>query len=610
MSRDDAADLLAKLTELRTDLLDAEDRFAEEIERVPASQSESARNLVHYLALRRHDVRSLQEELERMGLSSIGRSEAHVLGTINAVIATLRGLVEADPERRAAPGALTIDQGRSILQTHAVELLGPDPPHRDTAIMVTLPSDARDDRELVRVVVDAGADLVRINCAHDDEDAWMAMIDHVRDVGAEAGRRVRVFMDLAGPKLRTGPLAPGPRVLKVRPERDVYGRVVAPGVTSFRREGVDGDGDAVTPPLGLDPWPTLFDGDEIRLRDARGRKRKLRVTRAAPGRFEAVCDQTVYFAEGMKVGGRDGQRPHVRGVPELQPSLRLAKGDGLLLTRGAAPGDASADVPRIGCTLPEAFENLDVGHRVMFDDGRIVAVVRELRDDGALLEVVRVKVGGARLRSEKGINLPDTQLPLGPFTAEDRQNLRFVAAHADIVGMSFVRTPDDIHALLAELERLHASHLGVVAKIETEEAFRALPRILLALLAADRAGVMIARGDLAVESGYERLAELQEEILWLCESAHLPAIWATQVLEGMAKTGTPSRAEVTDAAMAVRAECVMLNKGAFIVDAIRALDDISSRMQDHQTKKRSRLRRLRTWYADDAADPNSTALAE
>ena len=103
---------------------------------------------------------------------------------------------------------------------------------------------------------------------------------------------------------------------------------------------------------------------------------------------------------------------------------------------------------------------------------------------------------------------------------------------------------------------------------------------------------MIARGDLAVECGFERLAEVQEEILWLCEAAHVPVIWATQVLETLAKQGLPSRAEVTDAAMAHRAECVMLNKGPYVVQAVQALDDILRRMHGHQAKKTPMLREL------------------
>jgi len=146
------------------------------------------------------------------------------------------------------------------------------------------------------------------------------------------------------------------------------------------------------------------------------------------------------------------------------------------------------------------------------------------------------------------------------------------------------------------LEELGGEDLGILAKIETVAGFRNLPEILLELMRWPFSGVMIARGDLAVEGGYRRLAEVQEEILWLCEAAHLPAVWATQVLEGMAKTGTSSRAEITDAAMSARAECVMLNKGPFIEDAIRTLDDILRRMREHQRKKQSRLRRLRSWY--------------
>jgi pyruvate kinase len=113
-------------------------------------------------------------------------------------------------------------------------------------------------------------------------------------------------------------------------------------------------------------------------------------------------------------------------------------------------------------------------------------------------------------------------------------------------------------------------------------------------------GVMIARGDLAVEVGFDRLAEVQEEIMWVCEAAHVPVIWATQVLDALARTGQPSRAEVTDAAMSVRAECVMLNKGPYIGDAIDVLDSILARMQEHHYKKRSLLRRLLAW--DHPAD--------
>ena len=132
---------------------------------------------------------------------------------------------------------------------------------------------------------------------------------------------------------------------------------------------------------------------------------------------------------------------------------------------------------------------------------------------------------------------------------------------ADIIELSFVREQTDVIQLFDELDRLHATDIGVVLKIETPRAFENLPQLILTAMRRRRIGVMIARGDLAVESGYERMAELQQETLSLCEAAHLPVVWATQVLEQLAKTGRPSRAEITDAAMSERAECVMLNKG-------------------------------------------------
>ena len=152
---------------------------------------------------------------------------------------------------------------------------------------------------------------------------------------------------------------------------------------------------------------------------------------------------------------------------------------------------------------------------------------------------------------------------------------------------------DDILALEEALGKHGASGLGLVIKIENRNAFRRLPRLLLTAMRHYPTAVMIARGDLAVEAGWERLAELQEEILWLCEAAHVPVVWATQVLERTAKRGQPSRAEISDAALAQRADCVMLNKGPHIIAAIRMLDDILRRMQGHQYKKTPRLRPLK-----------------
>ncbi len=284
-------------------------------------------------------------------------------------------------------------------------------------------------------------------------------------------------------------------------------------------------------------------------------------------------------------------------VPEL---IRLHIGDNLNITSEPLPGtpaqfDAGGRLlhaASIACSLPEVFLNVQPGERILIDDGRIGGVIRSVCKNKLVVEITQAREGGEKLLANKGINLPDSRLELNGLTAQDIEHLEFIVKHADMVGLSFARRPTDILLLQKHLKRLKAEKLGIVLKIETRAAFENLPELLLTLLRSSNVGVMIARGDLAVECGYERLAELQEEILWLAEAARLPVIWATQVLEGLSKSGKPSRAEITDAAMGVRAECVMLNKGSHIIEAIQSLDDILHRMQSHQNKKISLLRRL------------------
>ncbi|MGA9382635.1 MAG: pyruvate kinase, partial [Phormidium sp.] len=212
--------------------------------------------------------------------------------------------------------------------------------------------------------------------------------------------------------------------------------------------------------------------------------------------------------------------------------------------------------------------------------------------------VTHTRTKGEKLRPEKGLNFPETVIQLCPLTEKDFRDLDFVALHADIIGYSFVQTAADVALLQTEIQkRLENTpkKIAIVAKIETKEAIRNLPEIIVQAAGKQPLGVMIARGDLAVEIGYQRLAEMQEEILWLCQSAHIPVIWATQVLENLAKTGIPSRAEMTDAAMGERAECVMLNKGPFINETVTILDDVLRRMEAHQLKKSPQLRALHSW---------------
>ena len=197
-----------------------------------------------------------------------------------------------------------------------------------------------------------------------------------------------------------------------------------------------------------------------------------------------------------------------------------------------------------------------------------------------------------KISSQKGINLPDTHLHLPSLTPRDIELLPFVLAHADIVGYSFVRNAKDVMKLYAELDKIDGPDIGIVFKVENQEAFDNLPLILLEAMKKTKIGVMIARGDLAVEIGYERISEVQNQILWLCEAAHIPVIWATQVLDNLAKTGVATRAEVSDASISAQAECVMLNKGPFIVDAVKTLKNILLKTESHTIKKKNTMRAL------------------
>lgn len=292
-----------------------------------------------------------------------------------------------------------------------------------------------------------------------------------------------------------------------------------------------------------------------------------------------------------------GPKPRIGVAIAPNAKQRISRDEYLLLTRDL-PTTIGSTCFQANCTLPEVLDQLQVGEAVWIDDGHIGARIESITKEGVLLRVTHASLKGDKLLPDKGLNFPDSDLNLNPLTEKDLQDLDFVATHADIVGYSFVQEPADIELLQRELRaRLpERSPLpAIVAKIETPKAVRNLPELIVQAAGKQPFAIMIARGDLAVEIGYQRLAEIQEEILWLCEAAHVPVIWATQVLENLVKKGIPSRAEMTDAAMAERAECVMLNKGPFIADAVTILDDVLTRMETHQMKKTPQLRALRSW---------------
>lgn len=277
--------------------------------------------------------------------------------------------------------------------------------------------------------------------------------------------------------------------------------------------------------------------------------------------------------------------------------IRLVQGDEVILTYmpafGSNPviGEKEMNIPFVGVSLPQVIEDLQIGHNVFFDDGTIHGKV--VSKEGHRVRLSIIKVHKKKLRPEKGINLPDTFLNLPSLTGEDLELLPFVIENADIVGYSFVRNASDVGKLYGELDKLKDHKIGVVFKIENREAFDNLPLILFEAMKRPNIGVMIARGDLAVEIGFERISEVQNQILWLCEAGQIPVIWATQVLDTLAKKGIATRAEISDATISAQAECVMLNKGPFIVEAVQTLKNVLKRMEDHSLKKKNTLRALK-----------------
>jgi pyruvate kinase len=605
------ASLLREIEELRGELDRFEKTSAATLQHVNPAHLASTTNLVHYLGLRRRDMRSLQERLGAVGLSSLGRMESHVLEQINAIIDLLHCALGEVPVEKVLP--VPTGAGAAQLESNTNKLFGKPPANRRVRIMVTLPAEAAEDYSLIKEMLVHGMDCARINCAHDSPVAWAHMIEQINLARRETGRHCRILMDLGGPKLRTGEIAQGSAVIRWKPRRDIYGNVAAPArIWLYPEDDVSpspAPADACLP-VNREWLSKVGPRDVIELTDARGANRSMRVVDAVDAGFWAESSQTAYVTPGMELRllrlsssghkNRASRTGMVGAIPPKPETIRLRVGDSLTITRDPIPGmpaqfDAVGRLLRtasIACSLPEIFLSVQPGERVLIDDGRIEGVIRSVSKSKMVAEITQAGEGGERLLPDKGINLPDSRLELNGLTEQDIEHLAFVVQHADMVGLSFARVPADIELLQSHLKQFKADKIGIVLKIETRAAFENLPELLFTLLHSPTVGVMIARGDLAVECGYERLAELQEEILWLAEAAHLPVIWATQVLEGLSKSGKPSRAEITDAAMGVRAECVMLNKGAHIIEAIQSLDDILHRMQSHQQKKSSLLRRL------------------
>jgi len=443
-------------------------------------QQDSARNLIHYLTLRNEDIREIQDLLHIYGLSSLASSESHILRQLQAIRERLgREYKEEELEICTYPfSKLKIGEKSRLLFGQKKETFIP-------YLMVTFDSGFADDYAMIKNLLQNGMNVARINCAHDDESTWAKMINQLRKACTATGLDCKIYMDLAGPKIRTKLLGKG--------------------------------------------------------------KKK--------GRAKIQEGQLIWLSEI----GADFEKEEVVISPNEEGIVPMLK----------------------------------KGDRVFIDDGLIRCVVEKIKKDKVGIRVIRISSSKGQIKSEKGINFPDTTLQIPSLTEFDKRCLPFICENADLIGYSFVKSEEDIRQLRSELKKLGQTYPSLIIKIETPEAVKNLPFLLLEGMKENALGLMIARGDLAVEIGFERMGEIQEEILWICEAAHIPVVWATQVLESLHKVGMATRSEITDAGHAALAECVMINKGEYTIEVMETLRDIIQRASTHRIKKRFTFRPLK-----------------
>jgi pyruvate kinase len=492
----DVQKLENELRQILTEITESEELSNKVTQNVHIEYKRSAKNLLRYLMLRTKDLRIYHGILSDLGVSSLRSSEAYVYSNLFSVVRNLNLIQNAPFDLKVdveLVGGYTGSQ--ELIRKHANSLFNSTNSEHFTEIMVTLPDEAADDKELIKNMVLSGMEIARINLSHGNLETWEKMVINLNEIKKETNQSIKIYMDLSGPKLRTS---------------------------------------------------------EIRIYSKKGKIKN-------------------------NISVSTGEHIMLSKEKKLSKKTKTEKNK---VTKEKV----------VEVLLKEVIDDAQIGDIILFDDGMVKSIVIDKFENTLELKITecyKTKIG-----SYKGINLPNTKLNLPALTDKDINDLPFVCQHADIIGYSFVRSAKDVQKLYKELEKNNAEHIGVVFKIENREAFEKLPEILLKGMERNKIGVMIARGDLAVEIGFERIAEVQNQILWICEAAHVPVIWATQVLDTLAKTGIPTRAEISDAALSAQAECVMLNKGPDIINAIQVLKNILVRMEGHSYKKKNLLRPL------------------
>ena len=561
--------------------------------------SESAKNLLHYSAFRSFDAREMQKGLKRLGFTRLANAEGNILGSLTHLKQIVNSLLGA-PSEAKNEHFLSIGEGKHLLKKHTAHLFGEGQKERRVRIMVTQPTESAYAYGKVLEMVQNGMDCARINCAHDGPEIWEAIINNVRKAATECAVEVKIAMDLAGPKVRTGEIQSGSKLKKFKPKRNEVGKVVTP----VKIELVPDPQEHLKTnqlPVPSNWLKKLRVNDELYLKDSRGKMRTLKAVNIEGEKVVVTSRKTMYVETGTSLVHSTVGEVKIGELRRIQRGIRLRVGDKLIVSarehEGVLPefdsNENLIEPGRIPCMPAYVVSKAKIGVPILFDDGKIEGEIVAVGEGFFETRITKAKEGGALLKAEKGINLPTLDLGMTGLTPKDKNDLEFVARHADIVNCSYVNSAEDVQVLLRELERLGVKNqMGIVLKMETNLAYKNLVSILLAAMETPYLGVMIARGDLALEVGWRKMGMVQEGILSFCSAAHIPVVWATQVLEGLAKKGIPSRSEITDITSSIQAECVMLNKGPHINEAIQLLDDILSNMETSHEKKEIMLPKM------------------
>ena len=567
-------------------------------------QNKSLQNLKAYVHLRSQNITALQEELTDIGLSSLGRAQSCILSSINNDLVIVSALLGLDTKKlESSDHLLSFKEAKKIMEKRAT-VFGASNSDLITKVMVTLPSEAKDSPALIKELIATDTSVLRINTAHDDPSAWKQMAQTIQEENRLQNKETKIYVDLAGPKNRTGAIIKIAQPFKIGSKEgkrvEIVPQLLAHQQTRCERE----DEPAVLVVDDSFYLKAFKNKHKFLILDLEKEKKHTCNLIVENEKLFAIVDKKITIFPNTRVLLRSQEKTLKSKLYNfaLEPeTIRLFREDMIVITPQAIEGhtnyeyDGNLYACIIGCSNQEIFKYVKIGDTIFIDDGKIGCKVTKLLPMGLECSVFLAKENGTILKEEKGINFPDTDLVIGAITPTDEANFESIVEFADIIGISFAQSRADIHKLQSMLKAKNKTNIAIVPKIETKLALKNLPQILEQLLESEQYALMIARGDLAIEIGFDNLPYIQEEIFGICVGAHVPVIYATQILEGKMKNNLPSRAEVIDAAIAQRADCVMLNKGPFVVDTIISIKNILRQVHTLFHKNRQLLGACELW---------------